>query len=58
MPFKCLPTLYWDGEEVGQSATIMRFVARKLGLGGSNDVEMARTEAVLDFSLEILFSKG
>lgn len=57
MPFKCLPTLYWDGEEVGQSATIMRFVARKLGFGGGNDLGMARTEAVLDFSLELLFSK-
>ncbi len=31
MPFLTLPVLYWDGEELGQSSAIARFVAKKVG---------------------------
>ncbi len=32
MPFNALPVLYWDGEEIGQSLAIARFVAKKVRL--------------------------
>lgn len=48
MPFRSLPVLYWDGEEIGQSLAIARFVAKKAGLAGNNDIEQARADAIVD----------
>merc|ERR1712080_246052 len=47
MPFHAVPVLFWDGEMLAQTQAIARFVARKSGLAGSNDVELAHAEALL-----------
>ena len=57
MPFKSLPVVHWDGEAVGQSLTQARYVAKKVGLAGDNDEEVARSEAMSDFAAEVLASK-
>ena len=46
-PFGSTPVLYWDGEELGQSMAIARFVARKVGLAGKCDLEMAQADMVV-----------
>ncbi len=48
MPFATLPVLYWNDEEIGQTLTITRFLARKLGLAGNDDVEMARADCIAE----------
>ncbi|TRY72349.1 hypothetical protein TCAL_08165 [Tigriopus californicus] len=48
MPFRSLPVLHWDGEVIGQSLTIARFVAKKAGLAGNTDIEQARADAIVD----------
>ncbi len=47
-PFLSLPVLSWDGETIGQSMTISRFLARKAGLAGKTDVEQAKADAIVD----------
>jgi len=39
MPMGQVPVLYYKGQELIQSLTIARFVGRKCGLAGSNEVE-------------------
>ena len=39
MPMGQGPVLYYKGQELIQSLTIARFVGRKCGLAGSNEVE-------------------
>ncbi|TRY71467.1 hypothetical protein TCAL_03373 [Tigriopus californicus] len=56
MMFESLPMLTWDGEEVGQSLTIARFVAKKLDLAGRNDLEQARADAIVEHTTD-LFEK-
>jgi len=46
-PFGQVPLLFWDGEELGQSLAIHRFVARKVGLAGKSDMEFAQADMVL-----------
>ena len=57
-PFRSLPVVEWDGEMVGQSVNVAKFVARKVGVAGDNDVEMARSEAFVDFSIEMVESES
>lgn len=49
--------LTWDGEEVGQSLTIARFVAKKLGLAGDNELEQARADAIVEHTKDLFESK-
>merc|ERR1711899_537817 len=44
--FGQLPMLSWDGVELAQSTAIARFVARRAGLAGRNDMELARADMV------------
>merc|ERR1712126_223722 len=46
MPFHAVPVLFWDGEMLAQTQAIARFVARKAGLAGSNDVEFAHADMI------------
>ncbi len=52
-----MPVLNWDGEEVGQSVTIARFCARKLGLAGKDDVEQAKADAIVDHVVDCFVGK-
>merc|ERR1719436_568462 len=46
MPFHAVPVIFWDGEMLAQTQAIARFVARKTGLAGSNDVEFAHADMI------------
>lgn len=46
--FGQLPILTWDGEEYCQSLTIARYIARKVGLAGDSDEEMARADMITE----------
>lgn len=51
-----LPTLRWDSEELAQSMSIVRFVARQTGLAGASDVEFARADLVSENVNDILIN--
>ena len=36
--------LHWNGEEIGQTMAIARFVARKAGMAGETELEFARAD--------------
>ena len=38
-----IPILDIDGQQIGQSATIARYIAKKYGFAGSNDVEAGQS---------------
>src|SRR5689334_19545745 len=54
-----------DGTQLPQSMTIARYVAREVGLGGSNNLESAKIDAVVDtqrdaneaFFMKVFFEK-
>eukprot|EP01033_Poteriospumella_lacustris_P011902 gene11902-8492_t len=48
-----LPILTYNGAKIGQSKTIERFLAKKLGFFGSNDVEEALIDAVTEHVRDI-----
>jgi len=56
-PWGTLPILYWNDEEIGQSGSIARYVARKVGLAGNNDIEMARADTIADHVADLVVSK-
>lgn len=53
------PILYYKGQPISQSKTIERFVARKLGFMGADEIEEAQidaiTEHIRDVKLELVF---
>ncbi len=53
-PFGQLPILEWDGETIAQSWTIARFVAKKGGLAGDNDLEAARADMIVDHIQDLM----
>ncbi len=57
-PWGTLPVLYWDDEEIGQAFPIARFVARKAGLAGKDDIEMARADVMADQVADLIISRG
>ena len=48
-----MPVLKWDGHVIGQSITIFRFLAKKAGLAGKDDLEQARADSIVDLYAEI-----
>lgn len=48
MPFGQMPVLEVDGLRVHQSAAIARYVAKRVGLAGSNDWESLQIDIVVD----------
>ena len=51
-PFRQLPILEYDGRLIGQSITIARFLAKKSGLYGKDDVEQANADMIVDYVSE------
>lgn len=51
-----LPILTVLGNEIPKSKTIARYIARKLNLTGSTDLEQCETDAVVDTCIELLDS--
>ena len=47
------PILYVDGTAIAQSKTIERFVGRKLGFMGANDIEAAQVDAICEHVADI-----
>ncbi|OWA51248.1 putative Hematopoietic prostaglandin D synthase [Hypsibius exemplaris] len=47
-PFRSLPYLEVDGQVIGQSLAILRFLARRFHLAGGDELEQARVDAVAD----------
>merc|ERR1712223_745204 len=43
-----LPTLCYDGVEIGQSVAIRRFLANEFGLAGKTNLEKARADMIVD----------
>ena len=48
MPGGQLPVLEIDGEKIGQSITIARFLANKFHLTGKTEIEKAKADMILD----------
>lgn len=48
MPFGQMPVLEVDGIRVHQSVAIARYVAKRVGLAGSNDWESLQIDIVVD----------
>jgi hypothetical protein len=49
-----VPELEFDGERIGQSNSIARFLAREYGLAGKNNIEAAKLDAIIDSSVDML----
>ena len=63
-PYRSLPLLDWDGTCIAQSMAVARFIARKVGLAGRNDLEAAQIDEIIDAindllnaSAKVFFSK-
>ena len=53
-PYGSLPLLEWDGVVLAQSMAIARFIAREVGLAGSNVIERAQVDEIVDSVNEML----
>ncbi|KAH7702420.1 Nagst-1 protein, partial [Aphelenchoides avenae] len=52
-PYGQLPVLEVDGKEIAQSYAICRYLARKHGLAGKDDLEAAQVDSLADFMKDI-----
>lgn len=57
MPMGQLPTLEVDGHRVHQSISIARYLAKRVGLGGTNDWENLIIDTVVDTVNDFRLSK-
>ncbi|OQV21543.1 putative Hematopoietic prostaglandin D synthase [Hypsibius exemplaris] len=48
-PFRTLPYLEVDGDVIGQSNAICRFLAHRFNLAGHDDLQQARVDALVDY---------
>ena len=48
MPFAELPALEVDGQTIVQSLAIARYIAKKHGLAGKDDMEAAKADMIVD----------
>jgi len=58
-PFGQLPILYWETpqgkvEELAQSGTVIRFIARQAGLAGKTEVEFAQADMILEHTQDLM----
>jgi prostaglandin-H2 D-isomerase / glutathione transferase len=53
MPLGQMPTLEVDGVKLPQSMAIARFLAKQFGLAGSDYLEQAKVDAVVDTSIDL-----
>lgn len=47
--FGSMPYVEYDGETIGQSTTVARFLAKKAGLAGRNELEQAQADMIVDY---------
>ena len=57
-PFGQIPILEYDGVVLAQSVTIARFLAKKAGLAGRNELENAQADMVVDHVHDLMNSKS
>lgn len=57
MPFGQMPILEVDGMRVHQSSAINRYLAKRIGLAGSNDWECLQIDIVADTFTDFRLSK-
>jgi glutathione S-transferase len=57
-PFGQVPLLEYDGQLLSQSISIARFLAKKTGLHGKDDLEQARADMIVDYVTDFNNSKG
>lgn len=50
--FGTLPLLEFDGEVIGQSNAIARFIAKKAGVAGRNELEQAKADMMVDYYMD------
>jgi len=53
-PYKRLPMLSWGDKQLSQSLAIMRFLAKQLGLNGTDEFEDAKLDEYADVMKDIL----
>jgi len=53
-PFGSMPVLEMDGQKFGESGAILRWAARKFGLGGKTDADSLVADAVISQASELL----
>lgn len=53
-PFGCIPILEVDGDTLAGSGPIARYLAEKLDLAGSNDIENAKIAGIKDIQNDIV----
>jgi len=53
MPFGSLPVLEADGVQIPQSQAIARFLAKRFGLFGSNDIEAALIDSYMEAFVDL-----
>lgn len=58
MPFGQLPVLEVDGKRVHQSVAIARYIAKRVGLAGSNDWESLLIDVVADTCTDMRISES
>ena len=51
--FGGLPELEFDGERLGQSMSIARFLATEFGLTGRTNVERAKCDGIVDAGIDM-----
>ena len=56
-PYGELPILYWDGEEIAQSLSVARFLAKEFGLVGKTNLEAAQVDEVI-YALQDCINAG
>lgn len=57
MPMGQMPVLDIDGHRMSQSTSIARYVAKRVGLAGSNDFENLVIDTVVDTIIDLRTSK-
>lgn len=58
LEFGRLPVLEADGQELAQSASIIRYLATKAGLAGASETERARVDALYETLKDLFVSHG
>lgn len=57
MPLGHMPVLEIDGKKMSQSVSICRFLAKKVGLAGNNELEDFEIDSVVDTVNDFRMSK-
>lgn len=57
MPFGQMPVLEVEGKQISQSISICRFLSKKVGLAGTNDLENLELDSIVDTINDFRISK-